>query len=160
MTVARKSMLLTLILAAVLLQPAFSDGNGKQDAEADGEDADGDAETADETGEEEDAGDLDFAVGGNWIELSLAGAAGANAAAIGARVTATAGGITQTREVGGGYGQGGAQSDLVVHFGLDTACYAEVTVRWPDEAQTTQTFTLPAGYAFSLAQGGVPVVEG
>jgi hypothetical protein len=95
---------------------------------------------------------------GNFVELTLAGGAGTNAAAIGARVTATAGGVTQTREIGGGYGHYGAQNDLTVHFGLGTACEATVTVRWPDLAQTTQTFTLPAGYAFSLVQGGAPQV--
>ena len=99
-----------------------------------------------------------YARGGNFIELTLAGAPGTNAAAIGARVTAVAGGNTQTREIGGGYGHYGAQNDLTVHFGLGTACEAAVTVRWPDAAQTTQTFTLPAGYAFSLAQGGSPRV--
>jgi hypothetical protein len=99
-----------------------------------------------------------YARGGNFIELTLAGAPGTNAAAIGARVTAVAGGNTQTREIGGGYGHYGAQNDLTVHFGLGTACEAAVTVRWPDAAQTTQTFTLPAGYAFSVTQGGSPRV--
>jgi hypothetical protein len=99
-----------------------------------------------------------FAADGNFIELTLAGGTGTNAAAIGARVTAVAGGVTQTREIGGGYGHYGAQNDLTVHFGLGTACEAVVTVRWPDAPQTTQTFTLPAGYAFSLAQGGEPQV--
>ena len=66
--------------------------------------------------------------------------------------------MTQIREVGGGYGHYGAQNDLAVHFGLGTACEAEVTVRWPDAPQTTQTFTLPAGYAFTLVQGGGPEV--
>ncbi|MBI5500995.1 MAG: CRTAC1 family protein [Deltaproteobacteria bacterium] len=101
-----------------------------------------------------------FGAGGNFVELRLAGGGGTNAAAIGARVTATAGGVTQTREVGGGYGHYGAQNDLAVHFGLGAECEAEMTVRWPDAAQTTQTFTLPAGWAFSLVQGGEPEVLG
>src|SRR5690606_40778018 len=41
---------------------------------------------------------------GNWIQLALAGGTGTNRAAIGARVTIAAGGISQTREIGGGYG--------------------------------------------------------
>jgi hypothetical protein len=94
---------------------------------------------------------------GNFVELTLEGAPGTNAAAIGARVTArTADGVIRTREIGGGYGHYGAQSDLAVHFGLGTSCEAEITVRWSDAAQTTQTFTLPTGHAFSLAQGGTP----
>jgi hypothetical protein len=93
---------------------------------------------------------------GNWIQLSLAGAPGTNRAAIGARVTVTAGGVTQTREVGGGYGHYGAQDDLTLHFGLGAACEAEVTVRWPDAALSEQAFTLPAGYRFALDQGGQP----
>ncbi|MEC9073045.1 MAG: CRTAC1 family protein, partial [Myxococcota bacterium] len=68
---------------------------------------------------------------GQWVQLRLKGAAGTNAAAIGARVQVTAGGVTQTREVDGGYGKGGFQNGLVLHFGLGTACDAEVSVRWP-----------------------------
>ncbi|MCC6551697.1 MAG: CRTAC1 family protein [Polyangiaceae bacterium] len=97
--------------------------------------------------------------GGNWIQLSLAGAAGtasANRAAIGARVTVTAGGVTQTQEVGGGHGHYGAQNDLTLHFGLGEACEAEVTVRWPDAGLSEQQITLPAGYRFRLEQGGAP----
>lgn len=94
--------------------------------------------------------------GGNFLQLSLEGGAGSNRAAIGARVTVTADGVTQTREVGGGYGHYGAQDDLVVHFGLGRACEAEVTVRWPDAERTRESFTLPAGHRFRLVQGEEP----
>ncbi|MBX5483347.1 MAG: CRTAC1 family protein [Myxococcaceae bacterium] len=93
---------------------------------------------------------------GNWLQLELEGAEGSNRAAIGARVTVSANGRTQTFEVNGGHGHYGIQHDLVVHAGLGPACEAEVTVRWPDEARTTQTFTLPANYRFHLVQGGRP----
>ena len=93
---------------------------------------------------------------GNYVQLTLAGAPGTNRAAIGARVTVAAGDVTQTQEVGGGHGHYGAQNDLTLHFGLGAACTAEVTVRWPDRPLTTQTFTLPAGYRFTLMQGEEP----
>jgi len=93
---------------------------------------------------------------GNHLELSLSGAAGTNRAAIGARVTVKAGDVTQIRDVEGGHGHYGVQDDLTVHFGLGTACTAEVTVRWPDAALTTQTFTLNGGKKYTLVQGEEP----
>jgi hypothetical protein len=94
---------------------------------------------------------------GNWIELTLSAHDGAiNGAAIGARVRVTAGGITQTREVGGGYGHS-AQDDVTVHVGLGTACEATVEIRWPDAALTTETYTLQAGHRFAIVPGTSPV---
>ena len=97
---------------------------------------------------------------GNWLQLTLRApaGAGANAAAIGARVTVTAGGVTQVREVGGGFGHYGAQDDTTVHVGLGGACEAEVEIRWPDAALTTQAFTLPAGHRFVVERGTPPAV--
>jgi len=95
---------------------------------------------------------------GNFVQLRLEGGEGSNRAAIGARVTVTAGGVTQTQEVGGGYGHYGAQNDLVLHFGLGTACDAEITVRWPDADLTEQSFTVVAGHRFEVTQGQDPVV--
>lgn len=97
-------------------------------------------------------------LGGNFVQLKLVGGEGSNRAAIGARVQVTADGVTQTREVGGGHGHFGAQDDLVLHFGLDAACEAEVTVRWPDAEGTTQTFRVTAGHRFEVHQGEKPVV--
>ncbi len=90
---------------------------------------------------------------GNFIRVSLTGGDGTNRAAIGARVTVTAGGITQTREVDGGHGHYGSQDDTTLHFGLGEACEAVVTVRWPNAELTEETFTLPAGHGFELTQG-------
>jgi len=96
---------------------------------------------------------------GNWLQLDLEGGEGTNRAAIGARVTITAGGVTQSRDVDGGHGHYGLQQERVLHFGLAAACEAEVTVRWPDYDLTTETRTLPAGHRFRWVQGAVPVVS-
>lgn len=92
----------------------------------------------------------------NWLQVEVIGGAGSNAAAIGARVVVTAGEVTQTHEVDGGGGQYGDQTDLVQHFGLGSACEAEVTVRWPDEAGTTRTFRLGGGARWIVAPEGPP----
>jgi len=96
---------------------------------------------------------------GNWLQLRLEGAPGTNRLAVGARVTVAAGAGTQTQEVGGGYGHYGSQHDLVLHFGLGTECVADVTVRWPDAAGDTETWSLPAGYRFRLVQNAAPQVD-
>jgi hypothetical protein len=97
-------------------------------------------------------------LGGNFIELQLLGGPGTNRAAIGARVTVEAGGVTQLRDVGGGWGHYGMQDDLVVHVGLGAACTAKVTIRWPDAALSTQTVELGAGYRYQIEQGKAPVL--
>jgi len=95
---------------------------------------------------------------GNFLQLELVGGSGTNRAAIGARITIEAGGITQTREVAGGDGQYGDQTDLVQHVGLGEACEADVTIRWPDAALTTETFTVGGGYRWRIEQGDTPEV--
>ncbi len=99
--------------------------------------------------------------GGNWAQLRLEGAGGSsvNGAAIGARVSVTAGGVTQTREVQGGHGHYGDQGDLVLTFGLGAACEADVTVRWPDAALTTESFRVSAGHRFRVRPGVRPVLD-
>lgn len=93
---------------------------------------------------------------GHFLQLTLEGAPGTNRAAIGARVTVKTGDVVQTRDVFGGHGHYGAQDDLTVHFGLGDACTADVTVRWPDAALGTQTFTLESNKRYSLTQGEDP----
>ena len=100
-----------------------------------------------------------FGQDGNWLQLRLTGGDGANTSAIGARVTIDTGATQQTREVGGGHGHFGVQHDLVLHFGLGDACDAEVTVRWPDQTLTTQSFRAQSGYRYALTKGRAPVVE-
>ncbi len=71
---------------------------------------------------------------GHWLAVKLQGKGGANKAAIGARVSVTAGGVTQMQEVGGGYGHFGQQNDLVLYYGLGACQSAEkVDIRWPDQ---------------------------
>jgi hypothetical protein len=93
---------------------------------------------------------------GNFIQLRLAGGEGTNRGAIGARVTVTAGAVTQTQEVEGGHGHYGTELDPTLHFGLAGECEAEITVRWPDAELTMETFTLPAGHRFEIVQGERP----
>ncbi len=97
----------------------------------------------------------DLGQDGNWLRIRLEGAAGSNRAGIGARVRVTAGGVTQTREVGGGYGHLGIQNELVLHFGLGDACDVDrVEVRWPDAANTIETFDgVRANYRIEIRQG-------
>ncbi len=97
-------------------------------------------------------------LGANFVALRLEGTM-ANRSAIGARVEVTAGGITQTHDVEGGHGHYGAQDDLVQHFGLGTACEADVTIRWPDASLSTQTFHLVAGHRYRVVQGMDPELD-
>ena len=93
---------------------------------------------------------------GHFFQITLRGGAGTNTSAIGARVTAKTPSFTQMRDVEGGHGHYGAQDDLTLHFGLGDACTADVTVRWPDAALTTQTFTVQTGKRYTLTQGEEP----
>ncbi len=97
--------------------------------------------------------------GGNWVQLHLEGTDDVNAVAIGARATLTAGGVTQTREVEGGHGHYGAQSDLLLTFGLGAECEADVTVRWPNGALATDTFHVTSGHRYTVTPGRLPRVE-
>jgi enediyne biosynthesis protein E4 len=70
---------------------------------------------------------------GNWIILKLEGRR-SNRSAIGARVSVTAGGRTQTGEVRSG-GSYLSQNDLRLHFGLGGARAVDrVEIRWPSGA--------------------------
>ncbi len=92
---------------------------------------------------------------GNWLQVQLVGGAGSNRSAIGAVVRVTTGAVTQTVEIGGGYGHFGMQHDLVAHFGLGSACSIDqLEVRWPDAAGTTQVWkNIRPGYLVRLTQG-------
>ncbi len=74
-----------------------------------------------------------------------------NRDAIGARVIVTAGGQKQMDEVRSG-GSYISQSDFRLHFGLGTAIYAGVSVRWPDG--TMQSFSnVAAGEIVTIQEG-------
>jgi hypothetical protein len=101
----------------------------------------------------------DVGAAGNWLAVRLRGAgaaaAGANGAAIGARVVVDAGGVSMVRTVDGGYGHQGIQNGTDVLFGLGSACRAEsVTITWPDAAHTAETFAdVRANYYVEIDQG-------
>ena len=94
----------------------------------------------------------------NHARVSLVGD-NANRAGIGARVALTAGGVTQTAEVSGGYGLFGIQHDVPLTFGLGDACdIDEITVTWPGGA--TETWTdIQANYWITLDQGGAATYQ-
>jgi hypothetical protein len=93
--------------------------------------------------------------GGASLQLELVGGPGSNRAAIGARITVKADGVTQTRVVDGGHGHYGLQHDLVQTIGLGAACAATVTVTWPDATGTTSSWELTPG-AWRLEPGAAP----
>jgi hypothetical protein len=76
--------------------------------------------------------------GNHWLQVKLVGTV-SNVAAIGTRVTATAGGMTMIREVSGGSGVGGHCSHRAA-FGLGGAIVVdELTIRWPSGIVQTLT---------------------
>jgi hypothetical protein len=92
----------------------------------------------------------------NVVQVRLHGAPGkSHAAAIGARVAVTAGGVTQVQEVNGGYGHFGMQHGTVLTFGLGTSCTIDsLEVRWPDSAGTVETFKdVVPNYLVDVKQG-------
>ena len=99
-----------------------------------------------------------MSAGSNWIQLRLEGGEGSNRMAIGARVTVSAGAITQTQDVDGGHGHFGAQRDFTLHFGLGKSCLAQVKVTWPNKTQSTQAFELNGNAVYTLKQGESPKV--
>ncbi len=76
--------------------------------------------------------------------------------AIGARVTIWTGEHRQTREVYGCVGIGGQRDDSDCRFGVGKAAVIDkVEVRWPDKANTVQTFEkVEAGRFYTLKPGG------
>src|SRR5205814_5968030 len=89
--------------------------------------------------------------GNHWITLKLVGAT-SNRNAIGARVRAVAGGVSQWQEVRGG-GSYLAQNDLRFHFGLGSSdSVSRVDVRWPNGLEETWT-NLPADRFQTLKEG-------
>jgi len=89
--------------------------------------------------------------GRHWVSLELAGTK-SNRLATGARITLSAGGITQTDQVRSG-GSYLSQSDFRVHFGLGTATKIDsVEIRWP--AGTTDVIkNLEADKFYGVLEG-------
>lgn len=75
------------------------------------------------------------APGGHWLRVRLVGTR-SNRDAVGARVTAVAGDLRQTREVQAGSGYL-SSSSLILHFGLGPRTRVDtLDVRWPSGATT------------------------
>jgi hypothetical protein len=87
-----------------------------------------------------------------WVQMKLQGTT-TNADGVGARVTLTAGGVTQMRDVEGGGHHFNTQNSLVVHFGLaDLTSIDEVTVRWVGGSTETITGISP-GQRWLVVEG-------
>ncbi|RJO66557.1 MAG: hypothetical protein C4523_12020 [Myxococcales bacterium] len=90
----------------------------------------------------------------HWLQVQLVGHR-TNRFGIGSRVTVTAGGATQLREVEGGKGTG-VQNSLIAHFGLgEAAIVDEVRVRWVDGSETVRT-DLAADQRIIMEEEGEP----
>ena len=77
----------------------------------------------------------------NFLYLTLKGTK-ANAQGIGAKITLTAGCLTQTREISGGKGTFGAQDPAYAHFGLGNVERIDrVEIRWPTIPPHVQVLT-------------------
>lgn len=106
----------------------------------------------------------DLAGSTHWLDVDLRGTI-SNSFGIGARITAVAGGLTQTREVTGGNGWADG-SVLTSHFGLGSATtVTSLTIRWPSGIVQTLsnlasnrviTVTEPGFTLDPLLAGGFP----
>lgn len=96
----------------------------------------------------------------NWVQIDLSGVA-SNRDGIGAKVYATAGGVTQLREQNGGYSRW-SQSGHRIHFGLGTNTEVDITVEWPS-GEVDNFFGVSANTLYEAQEGAVvmtPVVLG
>ena len=92
---------------------------------------------------------------GNWITIRALTTTGRDA--IGARLTLTAGGKSQTDEVRSG-GFYVSQGDVRVHFGLGAETKADLKIRWPDGAVDSFP-NLPANQMLTLKRGQPDLVH-
>jgi hypothetical protein len=102
---------------------------------------------------------LDVQPGRNWLAVRLEGVK-SNRSAIGARVRARIGAVTQTQEVRGG-GSYYSQNDLRAHFGLGSAARVDrLEVRWPNGLEEAWS-NLDANRILTLKEGsGQPIDPG
>jgi enediyne biosynthesis protein E4 len=92
----------------------------------------------------------------SFLHVTLKGVK-SNALGIGARVTLTAGCITQTREIVGGRGTFGATDPAYAHFGLGNVTKIDkLTVQWPTNPPTTQEFKdVPVNKFVKVTEGAM-----
>jgi enediyne biosynthesis protein E4 len=92
--------------------------------------------------------------GRHWVSFELAGSR-SNRLALNARISVTAGGMTQTGEVHSG-GSYLSQNDLRLHFGLGTADRIDtVTIHWPSGKSETITGLAADKFYYALEGQGV-----
>jgi hypothetical protein len=102
--------------------------------------------------------------GRRWLKVEAVGAGrtlpdGSNRDGVGARLTLTAGGMTQTREIvlGDGYG---SQNDLRAHFGLgDATTVDELVVRWPRSGRVQRFGPLAPDRFLRVVEGRDELIE-
>jgi hypothetical protein len=89
-----------------------------------------------------------------FLHVTLKGVR-SNAQGIGARVTLTAGCVTQTREIIGGRGTFGAADPTYAHFGLGSVTKIDkLTVRWPTVPETVQELVdVPVNKFITITEG-------
>jgi hypothetical protein len=94
---------------------------------------------------------------GKWLELRLVAGDGAtNRMGMGASVTVTAHGVSQTQQMLGAHGIGSESDDPgVLFFGLGACSGVDtITVTWPNQAHSKDTWTnVPTGHLVELHQG-------
>jgi len=89
----------------------------------------------------------------HWLHVNLVGSA-SNKSAIGARVRAVSGSLSQIREISGGSGYM-SQNSLTVEFGLGSATVVDtLQIRWPS-GKSIDTYTnVPVDTLLTLHEGG------
>ena len=87
----------------------------------------------------------------HWIELDLVGTT-SNRDAIGAKVYATAGSLTQLRQQDGGYHRW-SQNHQRIHFGLGPHQSVKIVVHWPS-GQTQTHNNVTADKLYKVTEGG------
>lgn len=93
-----------------------------------------------------------------WVQFDLQGTP-TNRDAVGARVTLTAGGMTQMRDISGGGGQSNTQVTRIAHFGLgDATSVDQVTVRWVGGGNEVITGVEP-NHRYRVVEGSGVAVE-
>jgi hypothetical protein len=92
----------------------------------------------------------------NFLHVTLKGVP-SNALGIGARVTLTAGCVTQTREIIGGRGTFGATDPAYAHFGLGSVTKIDkLTITWPTNPPTTQELVdVPVNKFVKVTEGAM-----
>lgn len=92
----------------------------------------------------------------HWLRVELVGIQ-SNRSGIGARVIATSGELTQTREILGGLGY--CQDELVAHFGLGSRTQVDrLEIRWPS-GQVDVLGDIPADQKIQVFEGRATSVE-